>query len=438
MKKKRAVFSALLLCAALCTAAAADLRQLISYADHYLREFEAEVARERGGEKTVWRYQEAALSRVKELHEQYPDDPQVQALFERARITLKKSKGDFMEITPAMTKYLHTEETLRKDIAAAGASAWEKLIAGKQGEMIEKMYPTPDYRTVSIDDLRGRYIVIENARYPQEQFYGATGEYIAVGKPSTGYYFVDISGREWLGPYEAVKRFRRQVDTGLERVNTWTILGKITSITCEIPDASENKVGNYQFGWVVTPVALYVPDHCMAQYDADSPSSGVFIGEDRVPKIKESWYSVTSVPDDVTPERLMEIFVTAIKEKNFKLYLNCIDPEAGRKDIDGEQTTFFWDLHQRRFHGQYVHVTFGKARIKVLKGFDEKDDFDNYFLDDKDRAQIKKASGSKLEEAIVETRAWDANGKVVGSPKPHRLRRQDGGRWFVYDVGFRF
>lgn len=273
------------------------------------------MARERGGEKAVWRYKEAALSRVKELYEQYPDDPQVQALFERARITLKKSKGDFMEITPAMTKYLHTEETLRKDIAAAGASAWEKLIAGKQGEMIEKMYPTPDYRTVSIDDLRGRYIVIENARYPQEQFYGATGEYIAVGKPSTGYYFVDISGREWLGPYEAVKRFRRQVDTGLERVNTWTILGKITSITCEIPDASENKVGNYQFGWVVTPVALYVPDHCMAQYDADSPSSGVFIGEDRVPKIKESWYSVTSVPDDVTPERLMEIFVTAIKEK---------------------------------------------------------------------------------------------------------------------------
>ncbi len=396
------------------------------------------MARERGGEKTVWRYKEAALSRVKELYEQYPDDPQVQALFERARITLKKSKGGFMEITPAMTKYLHTEETLRKDIAAAGASAWEKLIAGKQGEMIEKMYPTPDYRTVSIDDLRGRYIVIENARYPQEQFYGATGEYIAVGKPSTGYYFVDISGRERLGPYEAVKRFRRQVDTGLERVNTWTILGKITSITCEIPDASENKVGNYQFGWVVTPVALYVPDHCMAQYDADSPSSGVFIGEDRVPKIKESWYSVTSVPDNVTPERLMEIFVTAIKEKNFKLYLNCIDPEAGRKDIDGEQTTFFWDLHQRRFHGQYVHVTFGKARIKVLKGFDEKDDFDNYFLDDKDRAQIRKASGSKLEEAIVETRAWDANGKVVGSPKPHRLRRQDGGRWFVYDVGFRF
>ena len=185
-------------------------------------------------------------------------------------------------------------------------------------------------------------------------------------------------------------------------------------------------------------MALYVPDHCMALYDPNHESSGVFVGEEGVQRIKESRYSVTSVPDDVTPERLMEIFVTAIKEKNFKLYCSCIDPSADRKDIDGEQSAFFWDLHQRRFHGQYVHVTFGKARIKVLKGFDEKDAFDNYFLDEKDRADIKKASGTKLEEAVVETRAWDANGKVVGSPKPHRLRRVNGGRWFVYDIGFRF
>ena len=440
MKEKRtAALAAIFLGAALAAAApAADKRQLISYAEHYLREFEQEVARERGGEKTIWRSKDAALSRVQELHEKYPNDPQVQALFERARVALKKSKGDFMEITPEMTSYLRTEETLRKDIAAAGKAAWEKLIGEKRAETIEKIFPTPDYKTVSVDDLQGRYVVLENARYPQGQFYGATGEYIAVGKPSTGYYFVDISGRAWLGPYEAVKRFRRQVDTDLEDVQNWTILGKITDITSEIPDASENKVGNYQFGWVVTPVALYVPDHCMALYDANHESSGVFIGEESVQRVKESWYSVKSVPDDVTPERLMEIFVTAIKEKNFKLYCSCIDPSADRKDIDGEQSTFFWDLHQRRFHGQYVHVTFGKARIKVLKGFDEKDTFDNYFLDEKDRADIKKASGTKLEEAVVETRAWDANGKVVGSPKPHRLRRQDGGRWFVYDIGFRF
>lgn len=440
MKKKRtAALAAIILGTVLAAAApAADKRQLISYADHYLREFEQEVARERGGEKAIWRSKNAALSRVQELHEKYPDDPQVQAMFKRARVALKKSKGDYMEITPEMTSYLRTEETLRKDIADAGKAAWEKLLDEKRTEMVERVFPTPDYKRVSLDDLQGRYIVLENARYPQGQFYGATGEYIAVGKPSAGYYFVDISGRAWLGPYEAIKRFRREVDTDLEDVHNWTILGKITDITSEIPDASEKKIGNYQFGWVVTPVALYVPDHCMALYDPNHESSGVFIGEESVQRVKESWYSVTSVPDDVTPERLMEIFVTAIKEKNFKLYCSCIDPSADRKDISSEQSTFFWDLHQRRFHGQYVHVTFGRAKIKVLKGFDEKDTFDNYFLDEKDLTDIKKNRGTKLEEAVVETRAWDINGKVVGSPKPHRLRRQNGGRWFVYDIGFRF
>ena len=337
-----------------------------------------------------------------------------------------------------MTAYLQTEENLRREIAALGKKAWDEKLAEYRDTLIDKPFPAPDAKQTAVSDLEGKYVVLDDVQYPQHQFYGATGEYVFTGKPSAGYYFVDISGRAWLGPYEAVKRFRRQVDTGLEDVQNWTILGKITDITSEIPDASENKVGNYQFGWVVTPVALYVPDHCMALYDPNHESSGVFVGEESVQRIKESWYSVASVPDDVTPERLMEIFVTAIKEKNFKLYCSCIDPSADRKDIDGEQSTFFWDLHQRRFHGQYVHVTFGKARIKVLKGFDEKDAFDNYFLDEKDRADIKKASGTKLEEAVVETRAWDANGKVVGSPKPHRLRRVNGGRWFVYDIGFRF
>ena len=85
-----------------------------------------------------------------------------------------------------------------------------------------------------------------------------------------------------------------------------------------------------------------------------------------------------------------------------------------------------------------MHVTFGKAKIRVIKGYDEKDDYDNFFLDEQERSKIKKASGTKIEEAVVETRAWDANGKVVGSPKPHRVRRIDGGRWFVYDIGLRF
>ena len=54
-------------------ALAASKEQLIGQAEYYLSEFEKEVARQRGGEKAVWRSKQDALSRVQALKEQYPD-----------------------------------------------------------------------------------------------------------------------------------------------------------------------------------------------------------------------------------------------------------------------------------------------------------------------------------------------------------------------------
>ena len=50
----------------------AQLTRLIGYADYYVREFEKEVALQRGGEKMVWRNQRTALEKVRELKVQYP------------------------------------------------------------------------------------------------------------------------------------------------------------------------------------------------------------------------------------------------------------------------------------------------------------------------------------------------------------------------------
>jgi hypothetical protein len=47
-------------------------------------------------------------------------------------------------------------------------------------------------------------------------------------------------------------------------------------------------------------------------------------------------------------------------------------------------------------------------------------------------------SGDKVEEAVVESRAIDKNGKQLGSPHPHRLKRVNGGRWYVEDYAPRF
>ena len=433
-----AAFAAMRLCAATPEEERALARQ-IGYAEHYVKEFENEVARQRGGEKRVWRGQRDALERVRELKTRHPDDPRVEALFRRVRAALKRSKGDFVEVQPEWTQYLHNEENLRRLVSKLGEEEWKRIVESHAEGMLEKTFPAPDSAETSVDDLRGKYVLLEDVEYPGNQFYGASGEYICCGKPSSGFWFIDLSGRDWLGPYEAAKRYRRTVDSSMQEAKKWTVLAEISGITAENPVGGEDGPGAFYFGWIVKPVAIKVPGHLVAVRDDSAESSGRFIGEERVEAVKQGWYTVKSVPEDVSPDRLMEIFMTAIKEKNTDLYLQCIDPDhlAGKYGAD-ETKRYFWDLHQERFHGEYVHATFSKPKITVQKGFDRNDDLQNFFLDDEDRKTLEKIGGAKVEEAVVESTAYDKNGKQLGSPHPHRLRRKGGGRWYVLDYQQRF
>ena len=426
---------------ALCGAAGAPAPgpgHRLGQANYYLVEFEKEVARQQGGEKAVWRNKKDALQRVQALKVEFPDNPDVEALYQRARTALMKSMGQLNEVDPSWTLYKRNEENLRKMVAAEGEAHWKDLLATAGTNWLAKAFPAPDVDKVAADTVTNRLVVLEGVRYPMNQFYGGTGEYVACGKPSEGYYFVDLGGRSWLGPYEAVKRYRRNVDTGMEDVQEWTVLGRITGVTAEIPSAGEEKVGSLQFGWVVEPIALQVPGHVVSFYDADAPSSGRFAGEEKALAAKAGWFTVKEVPADVTPERLMEIFMTAIKEKNFPLYVDCIDPERRKTPVGADLLKYHWDLHQSRFHNEYVHATFSKAKIRVVKGFDSGDELNNFFLDDSQKSKLVKAGGTKIEEATVESRAIDENGKQLGSPHPHRLTRTGGGRWYVQDYAPRF
>ena len=417
----------------------AALKRQIGYADYYVREFEKEVARQRGGEKMVWRNQRTALEKVRDLKMQYPDDPRVEALFLRVKSALKRSKGDFTDIQAEWMQYLQNEDQLRQLISKLGEEEWQRIIESHREGIISKAYPTPDSAEVSLDDLKGKYVLLTDVEYPANQFYGVTSEFIGCGKPSSGFWFIDLAGRDWLGPYEAAKRYRRLVDSSLQDVRKWTVLAEIVSITAENPLGGEDSPGASYFGWIVKPVALKVPGHLVAVRDKDAASSGRFIGEEKVEAVKEKWYTVKEIPQDVTPDRLMEIFMTAIKEKNRDLYLQCIDPETvGGKYSEDEVKNYFWDLHQERFHGEYVHATFSKPKITVQKGFDRKDELQNFFLDDDDRDTLEKIGGEKVEEAVVESIAYDKNGKQLGTPHPHRLRRKGGGRWYVLDYQLRF
>ncbi len=416
-----------------------NLDTCIIQANYYLEEYEKEVARAQGAANYSYRSKEDALGRIKILVEFAPDNEKVQNLFSRAKACVKGGAGNISTVDPSMTVYLENEENIRKHFAEAGEKAWNELIATYEGEKLDRMFPTPDFNKFLLEDVAGKVVILDNVRYPDNQFMGTTGEYVWNGTRSDGMYFLRIGGREWLGPYEAVKRYRRQVDTTMMDVKEWSVIGKICDIAYDSPDAGETKLSPAIMAWEVEPIALYVPGHVMAVYDANGDHSGKFIDEEKVAEIKESWYTVKEVPEDVTPERLVEIFMYAIKEKNYDLYMDCIDPSRRETPVQKDLLNYHWDLHQERFHGEYIHANINadKTQIRTIKGYDDKS-VDTFFLDEDEIAEIKEAYGEKEEEAIVQTAAIDKNGKQLGTPASHILKRVGDGRWYIYTYEVRF
>ena len=416
-----------------------NLSMRIQQAEMYLKEFEAEVKRANGA-SGLFRSKEDALGRIMILNEFAPNDSRVKGLFDRARACLLGSTGNFTDITDDMTVYLVHEEELRQMYAEKSEKAWNELTAKYKDEMLERVFPAPDIRSTPSEEFMHKYVILDEIRYPMNQFMGVTGEFIWTGKRSSGMYFVQIDTRKWLGPYEAVKRYRRLVDSTMMEVDKWTLLGQITDATLEIPEAGQKKVGGPVYAAVVEPIALYVPGHVLGLYDKDRENSGYFVGEEEVAAIKESWYTVKSVPDDVTPERLVEIFRQAIKEKNYELYVDCIQPERRQNPTQESLLLYHWDLHQERLHGEYVHaeVVPDATKITVVKGYDDNNGLDSYFLTKEDQENIAKRYGEKVEYASVQTISFDKNGKQLGSPVRRNLIRTGGGRWYVRDYEIRF
>ncbi|MBQ1382896.1 MAG: hypothetical protein IIY73_03200, partial [Solobacterium sp.] len=156
--------------------------------------------------------------------------------------------------------------------------------------------------------------------------------------------------------------------------------------------------------------------------------------------IKEGWYTEKSVPEDVTPEHLVEIFRQAIKEKNYDLYADCIQPERRQNPIQQDLMLYYWDLHQERFHGEYVHanVVPDATEITVVKGYNDNTGLESYFLSSAEQQSIAARYGDKVEYASVQTVSFDKNGKQLGSPVRRNLIRTNGGRWYIRDYEIRF
>jgi hypothetical protein len=412
----------------------------ISKAEFFLKKLEDQAARAKGQPFNPTIDSQQALERIKVLKENYPNDPVVEALFQRARKAFMFSKGESIDITPEMLSYRNSEKKVSELFAREAKLALDRMnseIKSSKSPII-KALPAPSPRDVSDQEIMGRYVVLEDFRYPTNAFVSYGREYVFVGSRSAGFYYVDIGGRSWLGPYEALKRYRRLINSDVPEGGPWTLIGRVTGSQLAVPQAEKEKTVPAAWGWVVEPLALYVSDKTFAQFKPELESGGSFAGEEQMEKTKGQFYTAREIPADVTPERLVEIYATAIKEKNYPLFLECIDPE--RKDTNTElsRIRYFWDLHQERFARFYVHVTVEKAIIDVIKGFDAGSSLDSFYLDEAQRNKVKAISGQMVEEASLTTKAWDERGRQYGSPKPHFLKRVDKKRWYITNYAQQF
>ncbi|MDX9735976.1 MAG: hypothetical protein RBU36_17735 [Thermoanaerobaculia bacterium] len=410
----------------------------VTKAEFYLKKLEDHARRARGAAFRPGYEDNEALKRIKELKEKYPDDPAVEALFARARTALMGSKGDFVEITPEMLRYRDQERKIVELFSKEAADQIRSWKSRAGARLLAQPLPAPGFREPAGRGMPGKYVVLDRLEYPANQFTDLGREFVSWGTPARGMYYVQIDTPSWRGAYEALKRYRRLVNAGLAEGTPLSVAGRIEGAELVVPEAGRKRLGGAHWGWVVVPEAIWVDGLAFAVADRNAELGGRFAGEERMEEIKGPLYSVTSIPPDVTPERLVETFATAIKEKNLKLYLDCIDPKRLEGPKARSLAMYHWDWHQVRFRDFYVRTTVEKVEKTMTKGYDAGNDLESFFLTDEQKAQVKKISEPSVERATVTTKAWDERGRQYGSPKPHELIRRGGGRWYVYDLAAQF
>ena len=403
-------------------------------AEHRLKRFEEKVARMRGQPFKLRYVEQEALRRIRALYKKDPDHPKTKELFERARKALVASKGETVEVKKEWLAYRETEKRLKQLFAAEAEKGWQafkhKALSGDK--LIAKAFPPPSHRDVTVDEMTGKLVVLENFEYPSNEFSDLGRQFCFVGSGARGYYYVELSSRSWLGAYEAVKCYRRFVCRDMPEGMKWTLVGKITGLELLVPAAGKSRKNlAAHWGWRVEPVAIRVPERTFAVADPQLELGGKFAGEDRMEEVKGPLYTVRKIPPNVTPERLVEIFVAAIQDKNYKLYLECVDPRRTKTPKGRGLCMYHWEWHQHRFATFYCHVEANKAKIIVVQGFDADSSLEGAFLTKEDIEKIKKHAKPLIKQAHLTTVAYDERGRQYGSPKPRYLRKEEKGHWYI-------
>ena len=232
----------------------APSRRDLSSAERYVELFERQAKRANGAAFRLGYEAKQALKIVRKLKEQHSGHAKVEELFERTRRALLASKGQGMQITPEMLAYREKGKKLRELFAQAADEEWQKFETEvlAQGKPLRKAFPVPSHRETDSAELAGRYVVLDDFRYPERQFSDGGRSWVAVGSGGEGYWFVDLGGREWLAAYEALRRYRRFVHE-IPQGEPWTLIGRVAGVELLVPQAGKQKTGDRTMGLARRP-----------------------------------------------------------------------------------------------------------------------------------------------------------------------------------------
>jgi hypothetical protein len=407
----------------------------MSTAVNYVKQFEFAASTAHGKPFEPGYQGKEAMKRVGTLYKKYPNNAKVKDLFDRVRTCLKKSRGSSFEITEEMLTYRKMEQLVAEAIGKEADKAWDAYAAKLKASprYLPKPLPAPEPGGRKNEEgMFFRRVILKGFEYPANEFTTSGKQYTFVGGATQGFYFVELSNRRWLGAYEALRRYRREANGKLP--GKWTVVGTVVGSDILVPRTGEKGAADIaRFGWIVRPDAIYIPGLLFAQSDASHPRGGAYTGEEQLAKLKSPLLTYKTVPKDASAIKLVEVYAAAVKEKNYALYLDCLDPALQKSPLALENLRFMWRVNQESFAENFVHVeAFKEGKPQVIEG--EKFDSDSpeaMFLDEEDRKAILARADDLVELIHVTIRRFDEKGKQVGSPRDLILRRYKGGRWYV-------
>ncbi len=401
----------------------------VKKAEYYVEQFEKRVSRARGKDIGKTYEAKAAMKRVKTLAKAHPDDPAVKALVERVRNALRGSKGNTFQITPEMLAYRESENRAIEIVGAEGAEAFEARLTELKSDdrLIAEAFPIAD--PWDDGEIEGRHVILDGVRYPDNLFQDTGQQFLYVGQPSTGFYFLDLGDRAFRSAYKAIQRYAKTISPDI--AGEWQIVGKIEKSMMAIPDASPQPTRNLETGWRVDVEMIHIPGRCAAI--ADDSGKGNIAGEEAARSAIESGFTVTELADDAPPEEVVRVCAMAVKEKNIELLRKTMHDAWFVTPIAEARFYYRYDRNLERFAKFYVHVEpEPDPVIRVLRG-EKIDDDEDFFLTDEDKTDIIAHADPLVEEAEVRVRRYNERGKQEGTPAPVWLRSEDGGPWRIWE-----